>query len=390
MDKARTFNKNILAALFFACALLIGFESGGYQACLMSIGREFALSDSLMGTLVSVQLVAVMLAPLVFGPLADKIGKKKILTTFLLVGAIACAIVMLSPSAGFFAVGIFLEGFSVSIVFYIAVAGLTDAYPVTAKRKMGYITCAYSVGAFLAPVICSVFLQRGFSWKILFAIVFVMSLFLALLLYTSSFAPREEKKEDMSAECMPDAHGTSKWMLPGILLLCFMMFIYVGVESGFTYFLNSFVQSEIKGSYSYLALSVFWLAMIPSRILCGIFGKFRNTNILLATVGVSVFAFCMSMVYNPLLAIVLSFVLGFFCGAVYPSVLNFLVDFAGDRTATATGMISIANGLGGAVIAMAFGTVADTWGIRTGFVLLGVLMLLDILAAAILIRKTGK
>lgn len=165
------------------------------------------------------------------------------------------------------------------------------------------------------------------------------------------------------------------------------MFIYVGVESGFSFFLNSFVSQELNGPNAYLAVSLFWLAMIPSRVLCGYFARYKGRILIVATVGVSLFTWLMSNTSNFMVAVVLSFILGFFSGAVYPSVLNFAAEFASKRTATAMGMITAATGLGGAIIAVAFGWITSAYGIRTALIMLGAIMLFDGAAALWLAHK---
>lgn len=56
---------------------LLGFESGGFQLALLKIAREFVLTNTEMGGLVSVQFLAMMIMPVIFGTLADIVGKKK-------------------------------------------------------------------------------------------------------------------------------------------------------------------------------------------------------------------------------------------------------------------------------------------------------------------------
>ena len=84
----------------------------------------------------------------------------------------------------------------------------------------------------------------------------------------------------------------------------------------------------------------------------------------------------MSVVQSGNTAVILSFILGFFSGAIYPNVLNFAMENAGNKSATATGLITAATGLGGAVITASFGFVAELFGIRTAFDVLSVLMIM--------------
>ena len=137
----------LLPGLLSLTVFMNGFEAGGYQASLLNIGTGYQLEDRAMGIFASVQLIAGLIAPLIFGPVADRCGKKKIYGAFLLVQLLGCALLIMAGSAAAFLPGIFVIGMSVSALQYIALAALADAYPQTGKKKMGIITALYSLGA---------------------------------------------------------------------------------------------------------------------------------------------------------------------------------------------------------------------------------------------------
>ena len=68
----------------YICLLLavLGMEAGGLQYHLLLIGREMGINATRMGNLVSVQYLAFILIPLLFGGMGDRYGKKKILIGF--------------------------------------------------------------------------------------------------------------------------------------------------------------------------------------------------------------------------------------------------------------------------------------------------------------------
>lgn len=372
-------NVNMLAYILFFAIFMNGFEAGGYQVCLLSIGQEFQVNNTTMGLLASVQLIAILIAPFIFGAMADRIGKKKVMSSFLVLRLLACFIVLFAYSTISFVPGIFLMGFAISMIQYLSMAALADAYPRSGQKKLGIITSFYSLGAVTAPLICGHFLELGFSWRLLFILLALTTLAIIIGIIRADFSAQE-----LPLETTDETGKYSQWNLPVILILCFIMFIYVGVENGFAFFLNAFISLELNGSQAYLALSLFWLAMIPSRILCGYFARYKQYILVAATVGVALFAWLMSGTDKAVTAMALSFILGFFSGAVYPSVLGFAAESASSRTATAMGMITAATGLGGALIASLFGWTSTDYGMRTAMVMLGVLMLFDVVAALVL------
>ena len=197
------------------------------------------------------------------------------------------------------------------------------------------------------------------------------------------FSPRE-----LLPSAGAESGGASgKWVLSGVILLCLALFVYTGFENGFAFFINSFVSNELHGSHAYLSLSLFWMAMIPSRLLCGFWHRYSRQLLVAAVVGMAVFAALVAAAQSPWAAILLSFPLGFFSGAVYPTVMNRSLDFSGSRTGTVTGLLTAVSGLGGAVTASAVGVVSQSFGLRTALATLAVLMLANIALSLILLRK---
>ena len=136
--------RDYLWLVLFLIIFFNGFESGGYQASLWSIGQEYDLSTTSMGIFAAVELLADMLAPLLLGAWADSVGKKRSMTVALVVQLIATAVVWLVPFRNLFVVGMFVLGLTTSALQFIAIAALADAYPVSGKEKIGYITSMYA------------------------------------------------------------------------------------------------------------------------------------------------------------------------------------------------------------------------------------------------------
>jgi FHS family glucose/mannose:H+ symporter-like MFS transporter len=194
-----------------------------------------------------------------------------------------------------------------------------------------------------------------------------------------SFAPLEEKP----VAPVTQKETTGKMNLLGVFLLCACMFCYVGFENGFAFFVTSYFQDVLASDHAYLALSLFWLAMIPSRILVGLFASKGRTILLITSLGALIFSLALSLSQNGIAGIVLAFPLGFFCGAVFPSCLSRSLEFGGSKAATVTGWISAAAGLGGAVMGFSTGACAQSFGLF--YSLVGLSLLLAILTGLALV-----
>ena len=119
-----------------------------------------------------------------------------------------------------------------------------------------------------------------------------------------------------------------------------------------------------------IALSLFWAVMIPSRVLVGRFSAYAKKMLIAAIVLIPVSMLAMSAASAPTVVLLLCIPLGFASGAIYPCVLTMMLPFAGRSTATATGIITSATGVGGVVFTAMTGFLADRYGLRTAMLIL--------------------
>ena len=383
--KAR--GKNDLAAIMLTSIFMNGFETGGYQAALLYIAHTYYMSIGTQGVMASIELFATMIAPVIFGRLADKVGKKKVLMLFTLCRAVSGMVIIVAASKILFAIGIFGLGFATSIIQCVAIAGIDDAYPRTAHKKMGITTAMYAFGALTAPLIVGIVIKAVGSWKAFFAVDVIISLLLILSMLITSFAPREERKDIFEARGEVNA---AKINVYGVVLLCIIMLIYVGVENGVGFFLNGFFRDCIGSERGYLALSIFWFAMIPSRILCGFLTSHRKIMLTVAPAGAAVMLVALAGVTIEFPAFLTVFILGIFCGAVYPNVLTYAADFSGMWTATVIAAITVATGVGGTLATAAFGFLTEAFGYKGGFIILAMIIAIDVIFAVLVVKKKSK
>ncbi|MCR5665248.1 MAG: MFS transporter [Eubacterium sp.] len=371
-----------LAILFYISIFLNGFESGGFQATLVSIGDEYGLTTQMEGILASVELFATVFAPLVLGPIADRVGKKRILVLFTFWRAISGGIILLSTGRIGLTIGIFVLGMAVSMVQVSAISGMMDGYPKTNHKRMGLVAVMYALGAVVAPLFVDVMIQTSLGWQGFFVAGLIISLVLTAILWKSDFAPREQGEKEQESE-----QKNGRLYVLGVLFLCLIMFIYCGVENGVGFFMNEFAAERIAGGDGYVALSLFWLAMIPSRLLSGVLVRYRKAMLVSAPLGAALLLLACSGINTTGALLVFAFATGFFCGVIYPNVLTYASDFAGSRTATVMSAITIATGLGGAIISAAFGFVASWVGFSGTFRVLAAVLAIDVILAIIVVTR---
>lgn len=365
----------------FLIVFFNGFEAGGYQASLYSIGQVYDLSVTSMGLFASVELFATMLAPLVLGSLADRSHKLKFLLVLLGMQIVFAFTLFASGVELVFIACIFFLGLTTSALQFISIAALMEAYPVSGKRKIGFMTSMYALGAFVAPLIVDRLLDQGFSWRLVFLALMVGS----VIAFLGVFALRNYKAEEKGQSEDTDSVG-GRFVITAVLLLCVVMCIYVGFENGFAFFVDTMFAEVLNSSSGKFAISLFWVVMIPSRVLVGLFSRHAKKILIAAIIAIPLITWLITMMTDARFVIALIIPLGFACGAIYPSVLSTLMAFSGNKKATATAMITTATGIGGVVFTALTGFMADRIGLQGSMLALSAFFILSLISVLILSR----
>lgn len=368
--------KDCLWIVLFLIVFINGFEAGGYQASLWSVGKNFDLSVTSMGLYAAMELFATMLAPILLGRWADSVEKAKSIRLMLIIQFIAALIVLFTSADRLFLGGIFFLGMTTSALQFIAIAALADAYPVSGGKKIAYMTSMYATGALVSPLVVDFYLRNGLSWRTLFGLLAIGSaISLAGILYSGS-KPRESRPVQAGIQ-----EGEGKFVFSAILLLSVIMCIYVGFENGFTFFVDTLFTDVLKASTGKFALSLFWAVMIPSRILVGRFSVHARKILIASILLIPTTMLLLSAASDPFIVLLLCVPLGFASGAIYPSVLTIMLPYAGKNTATATGIITAATGIGGVVFTAMTGFLADRFGLQTAMLVLVSFFIISFLSA---------
>ncbi len=377
--------RDLFWLLLFFIVFINGFEAGGYQASLYTIGQNYDLSVTSMGLFASAELLATMLAPLLLGSWADRTSKIKSLSILLGIQIVASSLILFINAQSVFVTGVFFLGMTTSALQFISIATLADAYPLTGKRKIGYITSMYALGALVAPLIVNMYLNAGLSWRTLFILLGSGSIISFACILRSKDGVREELP--VSSDEGNDQGPKAAFYTGAILLLCVIMCIYVGFENGFSFFVDTTFTDVLKSDKGKFALSVFWAVMIPSRIFVGYFAKKAKTILICALVAIPLVTLIFSATTDPNAAFLLCIPLGLASGSIYPCVLNIMMPFAGRKTATATGMITTATGIGGVIFTALTGVVGDRYGMRVAMSVLAAFYILSLISAILAIKE---
>lgn len=166
----------------FLLFLICLFSSAGqlaidiYVPALPAMARYFGTSPQAIQSSVSGYMAAYALGQLIFGPIADAYGRKRVLAFGLIVYTIGCALSLAAPNLETFILARCLQGFGIAATNLLAKAIITDSFSGQAlMHAFTYMAIAWGLAPIVAPVI-GAHLQTWFGWKSCLVFLLVYSL----------------------------------------------------------------------------------------------------------------------------------------------------------------------------------------------------------------------
>ena len=210
--------------------------------------------------------------------------------------------------------------------------------------------------------------QEAASVKMPYTVIGIALLLLAVLIATSKLPTMPH------AEYRPGVKGgDSVWEHPNLVFGALAIFAYVGAEVSIGSFLvNYFGQAEIAGLSAKAAagyVSFYWGGAMIGRFLgAGLLRKFRAGHLLGA------FAICtsslvsLSMLTYGHFAMWSILAVGFFNSIMFPTIFSLGVAELGPLTGNGSGILNMAI-VGGAILPVIQGAIADQFGLHHAFIL---------------------
>ena len=347
----------------YICILIgiLGMESGGLQFNLLMISEEFGLTTTQMGNLVSIQYLAFILIPLIFGGYGDKYGKKIIIFLFALCFSTGCLAFLLSNGFLLVLAGAFLVGAGFSMCESAGTAVLSDVYKEEAASYINWSQSCFSAGALISPIVCQFANDKfGLGWRIFFSALLAAYVILALMALKMKFpAPVAVPKEDLK---VPKTKLSSKGR---ILCLAFGIMISAGTEIGIAFFIGSHAKFALgTEAHNAMILSVFWITQIPSRILIGMIKKNIRTVLKLSYLFIAISIVIIAFMTTKNALVLMYGILGFVYAPLWPIIMGEAGNIDPNNSARITGIMTACCGIGGVISPTIFGVIADFLNIK--------------------------
>lgn len=346
-----TIRHKLIVPSAYLTAGMLGVYYSMYQISLLQISQSFNLDSVMMGLLVAMHFLGLCLPPLFLGSLSEKLGKKGVLTISIPLIIVGALLVSLTSSLAAFIVGVFIIGAGFSVTEATMTAALCVEFPQASRLHLGLSQAFFSIGAVLSPFACEALYAAGYTYQSLYG--YVAAIFLALFIL---FLYTKQKN---------DIRGSSQFGVRGIiylfskkafLLFAAAMFVYLGVEECIAFFTDSYMELTLRmPEYSALALSLYWIGMIPPRLLLGAIRLNHKTIITVCAVGIAVSTVAVLVFSSMAVRLVAYCLLGVFCGPAWPVIMDAATKKYPQNTGLAANAMMSVCGLSGALMPILVG-----------------------------------
>lgn len=351
--------KKTTVVYFFTMFLFLGLYFSMLQRVVGEIGLKYGLDHTALGLIITMTYIGFTISPILTGEATDRYGRRPVVTFAFLCMLGGFALAFFVRSAVGVAVGFCVSGLAFGMFEMTLSSILTDIDPENAGKVLNYSRLCYALGTIAGPFIAMGLLNRFKDWAAVMALdialLFVLFLIFLRISYPATVYPnRIEKPEDRQPVTF---RMLKSWVL---LALSVSLMMYFAVEAGLTFYVSQYIGTITQNTlHITLALSVFWLFAAIGRLIAAQIrtNAYRLIGVLTLIIGTGL-ALCLST--NNLTLSILSFgVMGLGCSAVYPTLLAAASKSFPHFTATVFGILISIGGVGGILLPLVMGAVAD-------------------------------
>ncbi len=185
--------------LLFVMTTLLFADQMIMSAILPELSKEYAVSETVLGLIGSAFILVGAAMSIIFGYIADKTTRKKLLVLVILLGEVPClmtGIPLFTQTIGSFAALRVLSGIGLGGVYPVTYSILADFFKEEHRATASaWITLAWSIGAVLGVSLAG-YLTTGHGWRIAFILASAPNIPLAIFFALYAREPERGRTEE--------------------------------------------------------------------------------------------------------------------------------------------------------------------------------------------------
>ncbi len=336
-------------------------------AVLPSLVERFGMDKSAAGALFVIMSFGILVGSVVFGPIVDLRGYKRVLVVAAAFIALGLAGIAYAPSLSWLRIAIVLVGIGGGVINGGTNALVADVSAGERSAGLSLLGVFFGVGAVGVPFVLALLLGR-FSYSTLVAGVAALVLVPLVVTAVARFpAPKQ-------AQGFPLADAGRLMRDPVLLLMGMMLFLESGMEITVGGWTATYFQEELGlgGQRALVFLSLYWLGMMLVRLGLGwLLRRASPARVLLGCLGVALVGALLLIGTESVTAAGAGvFLIGCGFAATYPVVLGFVGDRYEQLSGTAFSVVIVMALVGGMLLPYATGALGAVYGLRGSFLII--------------------
>ena len=312
-------NMTVVKALTYVMFAMFAMTTDSVGLIIPQVIKTFSLSLTAAGTFQYATMAGIAVAALLFGQLADRLGRRPTIIVGLVLFAAACFLMATGERFLVFAILLALSGVAIGVFKTGALALIGDLSESTTEHTaiMNMAEGFFGVGAIIGPAILTRLLNGGLPWQWLYLIAGVVCAGLIVLAVLVKYPDAPAPPAD------PQRRGAGRALRsPYVLAFSAGAFLYVGVEAAVyvwvpTWFASYTGRATTVAAYS---ISIFFLLRAAGRFLgAWLLGRVRWQAALALFSGGILTCFVLSIAGGVEWAVYLLPLSGLFMSVIYPT-----------------------------------------------------------------------
>lgn len=339
--------------------LLFGIMLITLGSILPSINDKFKLQGVKTGSLTWIFPIGILIGSLIFGPIVDRFGYKRLLivTTLLLIPSFE----ELAFANSFFILqlGIFIIGIGGGILNGATNAVVSDISTGDKGASLSLLGAFFGFGALGMPLLLGI-LSKHFNYSIILS--WVGFSFLLVVVYFSLIkfpVPKHTQGFPLNA-------GIKLLKEPAILLIGFFLFFQSGTEALVNNWSTSFLQNERKFSEqdSLFLLTIYMVALTAARLILGVILRKISSyllmllSLLLFLIGVVI----VQLTQDYTVSLIAYIIIGLGLAAAFPVMLGYVGHLYSTLSGTAFSIVLVIGLVGNILINYLFDLISHQKG----------------------------
>ncbi len=364
MDQAEKRNIRIIKWLTFMMFLMFAMTTDAVGKIIPEVMKQFDLSMTAAGLLHYGPMVAIALAGMFLGFLADRFGRKKTIILGLSIFVASSFLFIVGHTFAFFAGLLMISGMAIGIFKTGALALIGDISASTKEHTstMNYVEGFFGVGAILGPFIVTYLLEQGMAWKWLY----VIAATLCVVLIAMALAAKYPETMHQAGEPVNLKRTFGMLKDPYALGFSVAAFLYVATEAAIYVWMPTLIEGY-EGSFQFwavYALTIFFIFRAGGRFLGEwVMSRFDWTAVLALFSLAILLCFAASIFGGPGLRVIALPLTGIFMSVIYPTINSKGIScFPKNQHGSVAGIILFFTAAGAALGPLAMAAVSDAFG----------------------------